>query len=450
MKFYINLIILLLLQSKWLIAQEIWNLVWTKNHVGDQVYSASFNYDGSRVVSASNDRQVRVWNAETGLIEWFATHVANANQAHFSPDGSKVVSCGDDRAVIMWNSENGATIWQGYHSNFVKSVCFSNEGSKVISGSYDNTVKMWDAESGVQLWMSSDLGSDVISVSISNDAATVAAGLSNGVVYLLNGLTGRVNWSYQHSGRVSSLALSPDGTKLVSGSLDNTFKVVSVHTATPLWTGNHSDDINSVGFSPDGNQIASASSDNTLKVWSAGNGSILWTGNHTDKIWELKYSSDGKKIVTGSRDKTIIIWNSIDGNQLWSSSSPVVEALSVNFSKDDRKLVSGSGNYAVSVWRIQPTRVEENRLPAVFKLEQNYPNPFNPNTIIRYQLSMGSWVTLKVYDLLGKEITTLVNEYKQAGVYVESFHGTSLPSGIYFYRLTVENFSQTKKMILLR
>ncbi|MDQ7816160.1 MAG: PQQ-binding-like beta-propeller repeat protein [Melioribacteraceae bacterium] len=452
MKFYINLIFFLILQSNWLNAQEIWNLVWTKNHVGDQVYSASFNHDGSRVVSVSNDWQVRVWNSETGLIEWFGTHVAIANHALYSPDGSKVVSCGDDMAVIMWNSENGSTIWQGYHTNSVKSVRFSVDGSKVISGSYDNTVKMWDAETGGLYWMSSDLGNDVIAISISNDATTIAAGLSNGMVYILNGLTGRVNWSYQHQGSVTDLAFSPDGTKLVSGSKDNTFIVASVHTATPLWTGNHSADVNSICFSPDGSIIVSASSDGALKTWNSTDGSIIWTGHHAGIIWEAKYSNDGNKIVTGSNDKTIKIWNSNSGELLWTSISPQVEALSVNFSNDDRKLVSGSGKYAVSVWGIQTTGVGEDRIPAVFNLEQNFPNPFNPETVISYQLAIGSFIILKIYDAIGKEIKTLVNEFKPAGRYNYKFSilNSQFSSGVYFYKLIAGNFSQTKKMVLLR
>jgi len=88
--------------------------------------------------------------------------------------------------------------------------------------------------------------------------------------------------------------------------------------------------------------------------------------------------------------------------------------------------------------------------PFVFKLEQNYPNPFNPSTIIRWQLPKESFVTLKVYDLLGNEITTLVNEEKAAGNYEVTFDASVLPSGVYFYTLSTGNFISTKKMILTK
>jgi len=81
---------------------------------------------------------------------------------------------------------------------------------------------------------------------------------------------------------------------------------------------------------------------------------------------------------------------------------------------------------------------------------QNYPNPFNPITQIKYLLVQNGLVTLKVYDVLGREVATLVNEEKPAGTYDVEFNASNLSSGIYFYSITTGNFHQTKKMILLR
>ncbi|NQT27366.1 T9SS type A sorting domain-containing protein [candidate division KSB1 bacterium] len=85
-----------------------------------------------------------------------------------------------------------------------------------------------------------------------------------------------------------------------------------------------------------------------------------------------------------------------------------------------------------------------------FKLEQNYPNPFNPSTEISYNLPEQSFVTLKVYDVLGREIFTLVNEDKPAGTYRINFDTIGLGSGVYFYQLKAENFMEKKKMILIK
>ena len=98
-----------------------------------------------------------------------------------------------------------------------------------------------------------------------------------------------------------------------------------------------------------------------------------------------------------------------------------------------------------------PTNVKTNHLlnPA-FHLFQNYPNPFNPVTTIQYSLSQFSIVSLKVYNILGAEISTLVNEGKSAGSYSVNFDGSALPGGVYIYRLTAGNYSSAKKLILLK
>ncbi len=85
-----------------------------------------------------------------------------------------------------------------------------------------------------------------------------------------------------------------------------------------------------------------------------------------------------------------------------------------------------------------------------FVLEQNYPNPFNPSTTIYYSIPELSFVTLKVYDVLGSEVITLVNEEKPVGTYEITWHATNLPSGVYFYRLQAGSFAETKKMVLMK
>jgi len=88
--------------------------------------------------------------------------------------------------------------------------------------------------------------------------------------------------------------------------------------------------------------------------------------------------------------------------------------------------------------------------PKEFKLEQNYPNPFNPSTTIQYQLPQDARVTLKVYDILGSEVATLVNEEHEAGYKEVQFNGSNLASGMYVYRLQAGDYVSTKKMMLLK
>jgi len=101
----------------------------------------------------------------------------------------------------------------------------------------------------------------------------------------------------------------------------------------------------------------------------------------------------------------------------------------------------------------QVTAVEENEigeLPTNYYLAQNYPNPFNPSTKITYSIPQSSKVVIKVFDLLGNEIETLVNEEKTTGTYEITWYATGLPSGVYFYRIQAGDFIQTKKMVLMK
>ncbi len=92
----------------------------------------------------------------------------------------------------------------------------------------------------------------------------------------------------------------------------------------------------------------------------------------------------------------------------------------------------------------------ENTVPANFSLSQNYPNPFNPSTKISWQSPVSSWQTLKVYDVLGNEVATIIDEYKPAGSYEVNFNAKQLASGIYYYQFKSNDFIEVKKLILMK
>jgi hypothetical protein len=115
--------------------------------------------------------------------------------------------------------------------------------------------------------------------------------------------------------------------------------------------------------------------------------------------------------------------------------------------------ISGdSWNFAANkiVNVVQLTGVDDQFSVNSFELLQNYPNPFNPSTRINWQSSVGSQQTLKVYDILGNEVATLVDEWKEAGRHSIEFNASGLTSGIFYYKLTADNFTSTRKMLMLK
>lgn len=123
-------------------------------------------------------------------------------------------------------------------------------------------------------------------------------------------------------------------------------------------------------------------------------------------------------------DSTIVIDNMTNGNESWYAYAVDTSATVVS--------------------------VHKKGTPDIYRLQQNYPNPFNPSTVISYQLPANSMVTLKVYDVLGREVETLVNERQNAGTHSITFDASTLPSGVYFYRLQAGTYSNTKKLLLLK
>lgn len=151
-------------------------------------------------------------------------------------------------------------------------------------------------------------------------------------------------------------------------------------------------------------------------------------------------------------------WTALVEN-VWSDNQEWTEII---FSQVQSKYVrlviqrSNQGPFA-SIWEVElygtdgvTSAGNEIQLPGSYELLQNYPNPFNPVTIISWQSPVDSWQTLKVYDILGNEVALLVDEHKTAGRYEVNFNAAGLASGVYVYRLTAGNYTETKKMVLLR
>ena len=116
-----------------------------------------------------------------------------------------------------------------------------------------------------------------------------------------------------------------------------------------------------------------------------------------------------------------------------------------NFTGSPQSLV-----YNTEIWRIVGITNLNTEIPSQFRLSQNYPNPFNPTTKIKFDLKNSGMVKIKVFDLTGKEVATLVNENLNAGGYETEFNGSGLTSGVYFYKIETDNYSEVKKMTLLK
>ncbi len=180
----------------------------------------------------------------------------------------------------------------------------------------------------------------------------------------------------------------------------------------------------------------------------------IYRSGDNGKTWSLISSTINPTEIISLRDGSIAalyngkVYRTTNDGVTWDSvgSSFPAECLSIAVDKEGYMYVGTNGLYKS---QSPITTVAEHELPpSTFTLRQNYPNPFNPSTVIGYQLPVNSVVTLKVFDLLGREVATLVDEGKPAGNYTVQFSGKHLASGVYFYRMQADNFIETKKLLL--
>jgi len=203
------------------------------------------------------------------------------------------------------------------------------------------------------------------------------------------------------------------------------------------------------------------------------NGDSLWSHsfgwNNFDKCFSVKQTSDGGYILAGYAQLSgtynsdfWLIKTDEDGDSLWSRTfggDDLEECYSIQQTSDGGYILAGYthsfGAGGDDFWLIKvgaEVEVEgfpSSSIPKAFSLSPAYPNPFNSMTTISFELQAASFVTLMVYDVMGREVARIVNGWRYSGAHNVSFDGSELSSGIYFARLTADNFHQTQKLLLI-
>lgn len=354
---------------------------------------------------------------------------------------------------IYYSNTNG-TKWTDYNIGLtslnVNCIFADKSVYKVYAGTQDGifyTSEIQDA------WtpMNNGLGNlEVISLVASGN--NLYAGKFVDGIY--RSTDGGSNWFYANLyGRVNNVAL---GTNVIYATTRNTHgkPTGAVYYSTDdclTWISTYSGNVVNTLISK-GNDVFWGTSDG---VYRSTNKGVNWVktnnGLADSNITTLTYW--GSKIVAGTISGKIYSTTN-KGNSWISISTGLLNNKSITSLITNNSYLFSSQAYN-SVWKYNgtmdnPLIVKPNINNYKFDLKQNFPNPFNPITLISYEIPMTEFISLKIYDFLGREITTLVNEIKTAGSYNIEFDGSKLASGVYFYKLVAGDFKEVKRMILVK
>ena len=417
-------------------------------------YVVNGSYHNIYIFNRANNTPIFNFNLETQLPD-----TGIAGPVDITSQGDFIIACAsrsDSSWIFGFNRNSTNWVWRyrvGQTNNTggatIQGVKMSGNDSLVIVNTYLGFY-VFRTYTG-QLVYSGSVNPSATSgtqfqQAISGNGNYIATINYSGImrVYQWNGSTYNFMWQAAEGGSwMTAVDISYDGTKIACGTLvfvsgggfDGRIKYFNTSSSTAVWTyPNTGDQVTSVSFSRNG-KILAASTYGDL-------------GNNNYDLLVFKTSIPAAAPIFGVSSPGSFFWcnASTEGSTVIASGKAI----------HARSFGNGGEVYNVFIdTNDVPLAIGNNNMPAAFSLGQNYPNPFNPVTEINFSVPEASFVSLKVYDMLGREVLTLVNSEHSAGRYSAQLNAAGLGSGIYFYTLEArtesgKTFKDSKKLTLVK
>src|SRR5579871_3642176 len=291
-------------------------------------------------------------------------HTDCVNSVAWSPDGKLLASGGNDRDIQIWESDSGDNLWTLPAMNWVHALAWSPDGEVLAWVSKGKTPHIWNTDTGnFRELLLRRLGffHDFLTLAWSPDGSCLAAGGMGKTVEIWEAKTGKHLLAYDgHKGflegsAVYAIAWSPNGEWMASASADGMVQVWDVTSAElrSVYRGGMLGHRGGVTWSPDGKRIASAGAQATVPIWSAATGrqNMILSG-HTGTVNAVAWSPDGKHLASGGSGQTVRVWGAVTGHELHVLYPHNGEITAVAWSPDGKYLASAGEGHAVHIWQV--------------------------------------------------------------------------------------------------
>ncbi|MBV7335484.1 WD40 repeat domain-containing protein [Chloroflexi bacterium TSY] len=277
----------------------------------DAVYSVSYSASGKWLIT-SGDLTAKIWDAESKRnIQSLSGHRETVRTAAFSPDERLIVTASQDKTAKVWNAKTSELLLTLQHTDTVAAATFNPDGTKIATAS-GNSDQTWTAVQGDKILTLNGHTQRINSIEFSPDNQKLVTASDDGTGIIWDASDGTdVTRLLGHSGEVVSASYNATGDRIVTASWDGTIGIWDASEGTELATlYGHSGQVYSARFSPDSNYVASSGSDSTVRLWDSSTGTQLYTfTSKNDAVLSLAFSPNGKHLVTCGESDICQIWD---------------------------------------------------------------------------------------------------------------------------------------------